>query len=301
MRNSLLISLALTLVACASQQTEPQLASSAAQPAYAAAYPDELQSAAKEFGDDRNEGRTLTAGFQQRAGELKGPADPNVMSTIIDRADESGRSQGFAARRGENENARTFWDEERQPITGRVAGAAQNKVSESKCENTDVGGAVAYSLKDGVDKQLEKRLRAKNEAQVVVERYKLSLGQANAAVAQKLADDVAEASYIVNVALPNEKLRLTKLLADKSTIDEEKAFQQEKGRTDAEKKASEDRIANLNKARTNLANAVVNGEVATRGIDDQLKAAKAEYDAAIKALKDQIKARPENNASPTTK
>ena len=44
---------------------------------------------------------------------------------------------------------------------------------------------------------------------------------------------------------------------------------------------------------------MVNADVATRGIDDQIKTAKSEYDAALKALKDQIKARPVPPATAT--
>src|SRR5439155_4469262 len=128
--------------------------------------------------------------------------------------DEAGRSRGYASRRKETEQVRTFWEEERNPITGRVAGAAQNKVTEAKCENADVSGAVSYALKDGVDKQIEKRLRAKSDAQVLVDRYKTTFGQANAAIVQKLADDVAAASYIVNVGLVEDRNRLTRLLAE---------------------------------------------------------------------------------------
>jgi hypothetical protein len=301
MRSVLVLVLSLSVAACTStSSTQPELASSAAQSSYATSYPDELQGAAKAFSDDRAEARTLTAGLGQRASELKGAADPNALVGIVDRADEAGRSRGYASRRQETEQVRTFWEEERNPITGRVAGAAQNKVVESKCENTDVSGTVAYSLKDGVDKQIEKRLRAKNEAQILLDRYKTTLGQGNAVVAQKLADDVAAASYVVNVGLVDDRNRLTRLLAEKGsidttlqrTIDEERAFQAEKGRTDAEKKASEERIATLNKSRSALGGAVVNADVATRGIDDQIKTAKSEYDAALKALKDQIKARP---------
>ena len=299
MRNALPLAIVLLLSACATAPVQPEAASSAAQSGYATTYPDELQGAAKGFGDDRALTRNLTTGLPQRGNDLKGPADATVLTNIVDRADEAGKSRAFAARREENEAARGFWEDERGPITGRVAGAAQNKVVESKCENTDVTGTVAYSLKDGVDKQLEKRLRARNEAQLIVERYKVQLGQANAAVAQKIADDVATSSYIVNLALVDDRNRLTRLLAEKGTvdstlartIDEEHAYSAEKGRTDAEKKASDERVVALNKSRSALGGAVVNAEVATRGIDDQIKTAKAEHDAAVKALKDQIKKR----------
>jgi hypothetical protein len=304
MRNIVLLplaALAASAVACTnSQQQGPQVASSSSQTTYAASYPDDLQAASKAVADDRNDAHTLSTGFAQRAGDLKGPTDTDTLVAVVDRADEAGRSQAFVARRADTRTVRQFWDEERPTITGRVAGAAQQKVSDAKCENADVGGAVAYSLKDGVDKQLEKRLRAKNEGQLLLERYKTSIGQPNAGVMQKLADDVAQASYLVNVALEEDRNRVTRLMADKGSIDstlkhaidDEQAFQKEKGRTDAEKKASDARIAELQKAQAALGGAVVNAEVATRGIDDQIKQARTEYADALKALEDQIKKLP---------
>ncbi len=291
---------ALTLGGCAATTKEPEVPSSAGSAGYAATYPDELQGAGKTLTDDRAQARSLGSGLTARAGEIKGASDTDALLAIVDRADEAGRGRAFAARRAEVESTRTFWDEERPTITARVAGAAQNKITESKCENTDVGGPIAYSLKEGVDRQIEKRLRARNDASVLIERYKVEIGPANVSVVQKLADEVALGSYLVNVAMPADRQRIVHLMEEKQvvektmqrTIDEEHAFQAEKGRTDAEKKASEERIAAMTKSRDALGAAVVDAEVATRGIDEQLKTAKDEHEAAVKALKDQIKARP---------
>ena len=291
---------ALALGGCASAPREPELPSSAGYAGYATAYPDELQSASKTLTDDRVQARSIGSGLGARAAELKGPSDANALVAVIDRADEAGRGRGFASRRADVEAARTFWDEERPAVTGRVVGAAQTKITESKCENTDVSGPVAYSLKEGVDKQLEKRLRARNDAVLLIERNKVAIGAGNVTTAQKRADDVALASYLVNVALPNDRQRIVRLMEEKQTvertlsrsIDEERALQATPGRTDAEKKASEERILALTKSQNALGGAVVNAEVATRGIDDQIKTARAEYDASLKALKDQIKQRP---------
>jgi len=296
-----LLALALSgLAGCASQSQGPQVAPSTAQPAWAIGYADDLQGAAKSLGDDRARAHSVDEGLPQRLADVKSPTNAEALTAIVQRADAAGRSEAYVSRRRDDDAIRAFWDDERGPIAGRAAGAAKTVVGEAKCEGSpDPSAQVAYAVKDGVDRALEKKDRQSNDAQVLVERYKASLGQGNYAAAQKLADDVALSSYLAYVALVDDENRVTALLAERQqakdtlerAIADERAFEQTKAKTDAEKKAAEERIATMQKSEASIDGAVVNANVSLKNIEAQVKAAQDEHDAAVKALGDAIRAR----------
>jgi hypothetical protein len=283
-----------SLAACSSSGARPVLASSASQPACAMKYPDDLAATTKGIADRRAEGTQLSAGFAARVDELKKPDWDRVLA-IVEKADEAGKSAGYADAQTEANSVRAFWNDERDAINAKVAGNANYAAKQGSC-TADVGGAATFALKEAVDKQLEKRLRGRNDAYSIIDRYRVSLGKENAASLEKLADDVARASYVVHVDLLEQRERLRARVADKGAvaktldhfIEEERAFQAEAGRTDAEKKASEDRIAAAAKSRADLDRAATAAEESMKTIDAQIDAAQKEYDDALKALKAKI-------------
>jgi hypothetical protein len=291
-------SFAAASIACTQPQKGPEVAPSTAQPAWAASYADDLGDATKRLTDDRAQGQQIDQGLALRANDVKSPTDSAALLAIVKRADEAGRSEAYVAEAEQQRAVRAFWSDERDKVVGRAAGAAKSAVGDAKCEgNPDVSGKVGYAVSDGVDKALEKRLRSKNDAHVLVERYKTALGQANDAPAKKLADDVALSSYLANVALVNDRLRVASALQQRQAADDtlqraiadERAFQQDKGRTDAERKASDDRIAQYQKSQQAIGGAVVSADVALKNVDEQIKQAQRDHDTALKALEDAIK------------
>ena len=215
---------------------------------------------------------------------------------MVAESDAAGKSTDFAETHGEVDSVRTFWSDEKDTITSKTAGNAQYALKEASCTNADVGGAVAYALSDSMDKELQKRLRERNNAHLLIERSKIALGPQDAPALEKLADDVSQASYLVHVELVVERHRMRKLLVDKdktaATLDrfmeDERAYQGQPGRTDAEKKASGERIIAAGKGKGDNDAAAAQAEPLSKSVDQAIEAATNDYEQQLKALSEQI-------------
>lgn len=283
-----------TVTACSTPKPEPEIASSAPQGHYATNYPQSLTQATTGFGKAQNDVRTGIKEFNEYPSKLKNPSWGHVRD-IMKAADGAGRSYAYVERIRRVDGAYAFFSDEKDEITKKVAGSAQYLVKSKGCD-VDVSGAVGASLKESVDKQLEKELRDANEGQQLIERYRVSLGKENAAVLEKQVDNVSRMSYLAHVEIVEEKLRIQRMVAEaedvKKTIDEsiraEKEFQAEKKTTDAEKKASEDRIAEMNKSKASIDAAIKQGQDLLPKLDEQVQGVQKEYDDAFAALLSKI-------------
>ena len=282
------------LAACSTSGKGPVLTASGDQTPYAIGYADELNGASKSFTEAQTQEKTLAAGLGARVDELKKP-DWDKVLVVVDESDKAGKSADYADAHGDADAVKSFWDAEKDTITGKVVGNAQHTVKEAGC-GADVAGPVAFSLNDAINKQQQKRLRGKNEAFVTIERYKVTLGPQNVAALEKLGDDVAQSSYDVHVLMVTQRERLRRLVSDrdsaKKTIDrfvkEETAFQAEAGRTDPEKKASADRVTSANKSKGEIDAAASQAEQLSKQMDASIDAATKDYEAALSSLRAKI-------------
>jgi hypothetical protein len=280
--------------ACSSSANAPTVASASGHTSYAVGYADELDGATKAFTDAQAREKTLSSGFGAYVDQLKKP-DWTKVESVVDDSDEAGKSADFADAANDATYVKAFWDDEKGDITARVNAAAQDKLKESNCAG-DVAGPITYALNDAIRKRLQKRLRARNDAFVVIERNRVALGPQNTGTLEKLADDVAEASYDVHVLFVLQRARLQRLVADradvKKTLDryvkEETELQAEPGRTDAEKKASADRVAAANKEKAAIDDVAARAEATSKDMDKAIDAATKDYDDALKALQAKI-------------
>lgn len=282
------------VTACSTSGKGPVLSASGDQTPYALGYADELNGASKSFTEAQTQEKTLAAGLGARVDELKKP-DWDKVLFVVDESDKAGKSADYADAHGDADAVKSFWDAEKDTITSKVVGNAQHTVKEAGC-GADVAGPVAFSLNDAINKQQQKRLRGKNEAFVMIERYKVTLGPQNVATLEKLGDDVAQSSYDVHVLMVTQRERLRRLVADKDsakkTIDrfvkEETAFQAEAGRTDPEKKASADRVTAANKSKGEIDAAASQAEQLSKQMDASIDGATKDYEAALSALRTKI-------------
>ncbi|HEY4121334.1 MAG TPA: hypothetical protein VGM56_25890 [Byssovorax sp.] len=288
--------LALASVGCGGEKIEPVIASSANHAGYALAYPTELHDAVQSFGQRQNDARKIFTSFKTFPGRLKQPAWPRVVE-VVQRADEVGKSQAYVDRIQRVDGAHAFFDIEKDEFTRRVGGAAQYTVKKKNCD-VEVGGVVAITMKETVDKQLEKELRDASEAHALIDRYKAQIKKENVAELEKQADAIEYASWVVHIDLVNDKLKIRRMLLEaddvKRTqaefIEEERKWQAEKGLTDADKKESEDRIVLMKKSQAGVESAAAQGREIASKLDDEQAEITRQYDDALADLLSRLRA-----------
>lgn len=287
----LVAALALSAAAgCAETKPEPEIASAASQESYAVGYPQALTEATTSFSQIQSEIRKELGQLPGYPGKLKDPGWARVRD-VVTRADQAGKSSAYVERMRRIEGAFEFFSTEKDEITRKVGGSVQFLVKKKGCD-VEVSGAVSGPLKDTIDKQLEKELRDANEAQHLIERYRTALGKENAAALEQQADAISRASYLVHIQLVEDKVRVQRMLAEADEVQRtfdaalaaERSFQAEKRTTPAEKKASDDRIAEINKSRALLDSAVKQGSSLLPNLDQQVQAMTREYDEALAKL-----------------
>jgi len=284
-----------TLVACSTPKPEPEIASSAPQPGYAEHYPQELQDIATGFSQRESEVKKVVGEMPEYPNQLKNPPREQVVA-VYERADQAGKSYAYVERLREVQGAHAFFDAEGDEIAKKVAGACQYAAKQKGCD-ADVGGSAAHALKEGVDKQLEKRLRESNDAHLYIERYKNVLGKENADALDKQADDISYASYLANIEMVERKVRLKRIIEEaeqvQKTADEfvesEHKFQKEPGLTDADRKASEERIAAMNKSKAAMESGKAQAQSLLDSVEDRIKATQKTYSDGFTALHDKAK------------
>ena len=299
MRNAVLVgsllALLVTITGCSSGSGKgPVLASSGGQASYAVRYSDELAAASKAVAEAQAQEKALSAGFAAHVDALKKPDWEKVL-LVVNASDQAGRSADFATAHGDADAVKELWDADKDIITAKVNGNAQHAIKEAGC-SAEVAGPISFALNDAITKQLQKRLRARNDAFVVIERHKTTLGPQNVAALEKLADDVAQASYDVNVLMVVQRERMSRLVADKDdvkktldrVVNEETAFQAEAGRTEADKKASAERVTAATKTKSEVDASATQAATVSKHMDASTDAAKKDYEKALKALRAKV-------------
>jgi hypothetical protein len=289
-----LLAVATLTAACSSSVPEPNIQSSAGHGSYAVTYPAALQTAATSFSERQSKVRKVIASFDGFPRKLKDPNWSRV-GEVYDRAEEVGRSHAYADRMDRVEGAHVFFETEREELVRKVAGSANYVIKKKQCD-VDVGGAVSGSMKETVDKQLEKELRDASDAHLLIDRYRTQLKRENVPELEKQATAIAYASYTVHVDLVKEKLRLRRMIEEGERVKKsqeeylaaESAAQAEKGVTDADKRESQERVKDMKQSQGRLEAALVQARDLEPKLDDQLQAIQKELADGLAALKRQV-------------
>lgn len=280
--------------ACSNQKPEPQVASSAGMEGYASRYPNKLAATRGRFDQQESKSRQLTGAFATYPDQLDKPNWSDV-ATVVDLADSSGRSSAYVERAEADENVSDFFDDKKDKIEKKVGGAANYAAKQKSC-NVELYGTTSHALETAVDKQLEERMRERNEAQSYIDAHEDSLGKNNLDKLKKQADDIAYASYLANVGVVQTKVDLKRMVAEasdvKSTLErkikEEQATANDSNRSDAERKAAQERLQADQDAQSRIDSELSQAETVLKQLDDRVKKLKDDYDQALSGLKQKI-------------
>lgn len=288
----------LSSVAC-SKEPPPLTAASGEQPGYAEQYPTRLNTLRTRFLEDETRLQRALPELEPASNKL-GNADPATLKQLFEVADAEGRSGAYASQALESETVSRFWEEEKQPLHQKIAGAVVYAGKQKDCPCTDeLGGTAAAASDRAVEKQLEERQERRGEVHRFVEDHEEALGKANADNAEKQAHGIALLSHIANVRLELYRRELEGDLKEASDVASTlERIQRESDETLADPKASKARkaLAEKRKASAMSARAALDAEVeqAKRAVEDmkqRQKKAQDDYEKAFDALKDSLDAR----------
>ncbi|HEX5657612.1 MAG TPA: hypothetical protein VFX59_10480 [Polyangiales bacterium] len=293
--------IALVLLSACAQGRHDTLHSSANGTSYALRYPQLLAAARSVLSEDDKRAHAANASLA-KVSQIK-VAEPSLPQRVVDEANEAGTSESYARAYGSERDVAQLWDEERGPLAARTSAAAQKLLADGNCADKDLGPAVQGSLRDGLDKPLERRLRATNEAQRTLELHKARLAPGTLPAWQRAADEIALASHYAYVVLAEDTDRLQHLLDERSSveatlvraIDDERKIQTDPHA--GEQKASQDRVVEIEKVRAAVAPEAEQAQKATAAARDQQRAAQDEYEAALKAIRDGLSRAPTSAAA----
>ncbi len=284
-----LASLSAATLGCSAPKPEPEVASSATQPGYAHDYPQTVERILKDFGRDDEDAGTLSLVFPGYGKDLKS-TNGKILADIHRAASEAGRSRMYVDRNDEVEGARAFFAAEQDEIVKKVGGSA-TFTCKQKGGDGELAPVVARTLFDSITKQMEKRLRERNAAHEIINRYRNELGKDDATKLEVQADQISRASYLVHIAMVEQKIRLRALLQEaeqvKKTLDDymaaERARMSSSGK-ESEKVEGDARIERATQAKAQISGALAQGREMEQKMEERIVAAEKRHKDALDAL-----------------
>lgn len=285
-----------TALACSSNQKGPDhVAPSSGQAGYAERYPDALAATRGKLSERESAARQMMGSFSGYPDALDKPAWAEV-ETVYALADDAGKSSAYVERARETETVMDFFTDEKEEISKKVAGAAAYAAKQKGCQDVEAYGPASNALEKSVEKQLEKRLREHNEAHRYIEAHEETLGKQNREKLEEQADDLSYTSYLVHVAVIDDKQKLERMISEgaeiKKTLDrvieENKAIAADAAKPESVKKSAQAEVDRAESAKAKVDSEVEQAEQAMKEIDQRIKTLKEEYDKALGDLKTKV-------------
>jgi flagellar motility protein MotE (MotC chaperone) len=283
--------------ACAAKSPQAKIESAAGFQGYAVTYPGRLNALATQFESLQTESRQIIESFDGFADQLK-EAENDKVEDLYKKADAFGRSTAYVGLAGDDAAIRAFFEENRNDIAGRIGAIVKQAGTTELCScDLEVGGKIAYSLKESVNRRLERRVKLGNEARLVLERYKQSLGKKNSSALADQVDSISRVAYIVSVALTDlgleidsqeREARKVRKTIDRAIEDEQELLESENTQK-TQKKAAENRIQKLEAAAAEFESSVQRARAIAVRFELDIETLGKEYDAAFDHLCDSIK------------
>ena len=249
--------------------------------------------------------RTGEAESRAAFGTLPGLADKlnetdvDVVVSVIDAADDAGKDPAYGQTSREMAATAAFFEEEREPLTKKIGGSIQYQAQSKGCD-IDAWGSVAGGLKDGVKERIEERMKASNDAFLIIERNRDAIGKKNVETVETIATEVARASYFVHVQMEfaEEDLKAAKSAAEDAKSDIQKFIEEENETKEGaakpspeSQKAKKERVGTA-EARLKIADeAIAANTKELERIKERQAELRAAYDTALSDLTTKVKAK----------
>jgi hypothetical protein len=290
--------LGISSLACSSKEPPPLTTPSGEQPGYAEQYPALITTLRTRFASDEAKVQAALPELQPAADKLK-DADPATLAELFKLADATGRSSAYANSALEAETITRFWEEEKQPLHQKIAGAVVYQAGQKQCAKEcgeDLGGVAAGASDRAVEKQLEERAQRVGELHRFVEDHEEQLGKPNLENAEKQASAIALLSHIAHVRLELYRRELEASFAEadtvKSTLEriekESDAVLADANASKNRKALAEKRKAAASAARTSLTAELDLAKGALEQMEQRQKKVADDYDKAFEALIDSL-------------
>lgn len=305
-RSLCLAAVLLAAASCSDQKQvgAPEGAPASDQAGYAENYPDKLSKTRGKLSEREGKARESMGKFSSYPDELDKP-DWDGVGKVYDLADKAGKSQEYVDQVHEAEMVAGFFEDEKEEISKKVAGAASYAAKQKGCD-VEAYGPASAALEKSVEKQIEERLREHNEAHRYIKMHEEPLGKQNKEKLEKQADDISYASYNVNVGVEEERYRLKKMMDEgedvKKTLDrvieENKAIAADSSKPESVKKAAQGEVDAAEKAKAKIEQELQTTKQELEAMDQRIKTLRDEYQKAFDDLKNKVeekkKAEPNN-------
>jgi hypothetical protein len=296
------------LAAAACTQKQPALyASPADQPAYAERYPAALGNARSGYAADEQQAHAQAVEFAKFPDALDKP-NWAVVQDVVGTADQAGKSGDLASGMAQAESVRTFYAGAKEPIHQKVAGSVEYAAKQKQCEH-ELGGTAAGAVDRAIDQELDESVRDRNPAIRKIEDNQDAIGKQNVDKLMKQVDQIALASYLVHVRMPQTKRNIDAALADASEV--KKTLEEDQKQAEAvlaSSTASRGAKATAEKRKVAAFNglAAIDSEVsAAKALSDEMdkrtQAAQKDYQQAFEALEKAIEEKAKAQAATAKK
>ena len=249
--------------------------------------------------------RTGEAESRAAFGTLPGLADKlnetdvDVVVSVIEAADDAGKDPAYGQTSREMAATAAFFEEEREPLTKKIGGSIQYQAQQKGCD-IDAWGSVAGGLKEGVKERIEERMKASNDAFLIIERKRDAIGKKNIETVETIATDVSKASYFVHVQMEfaEEDLKAAKSAAEDAKSDIQKFIEEENEAKEGaakpspeSEKAKKERVATA-EAQLKIADeAIAANAKELERIKERQAEVRSAYDTALSELTAKVKAK----------
>lgn len=303
MRFLVIASIALAASACARTGQEATVPSSAHLASYAERYPTAVSETTVRLGSQEQEASELVGKFSAYPDALKDPSWAHV-SEVVELADSAGKSADYARAAEQGRFVEQFFEEEKTELHRRVAGSVDYTAKQKGCK-ADLGGAAAGSMDKAVEKVLEARLRAHNEAHRYIDDHEAELGKANVEKLRDQVDEISRASFLVYVGLQVTRRDLEAMVTEGNevkntldrTIEESNKTLADPNAPASTKKAAKARLDAAEKAVMEVDERVNQAQTVLEKIDERQRALQDSYEKALAELKQKIAEKAEQQAA----